>query len=383
MRLCTVSRRMMVMFIGAVLLISTLAATVLAGSTLAATTKPDAASGAPEAKGSSGKLTLKEAVDFALQHSNAMKLASLALDTARLAYQQAKADQLIRASILADLQAEATWQAAQKNYEIAKSDLALQVEQAYYDVQKAKRGLVISQENVERANKQLEIIRSKFKLGMVARLDVITAESEVAGAQVDLSKAEANLALANMRFNQIIGRDLEVPVELASDFGYKPVTLDMKKETERALASRLEILKAQDAVELAKKEVEVNNNDFTPALDLARSKIGLSQAEVELEDTKVNVLLEIKQNYESMKDAERRIALQEKAFAQAQESLKIAKARYDAGVITSIDLFDAQRALYQADTARLQAVFDYNVALARLYKSLSLSLQERSNDGSR
>ncbi|HHV61658.1 MAG TPA: TolC family protein [Firmicutes bacterium] len=369
------SRKIVIVFTSFILAISIIAGLTFEDAASAASSKsgtsPDAPSGA-------GKLTLKQAVDFAFQHSNAMKLASLGLEDANLAYRQAKADQLLRASILADLQAETAWQAAQKNHEIARLDLALQVEQAYYDVLRAKRALVISQENVERANKQLDIIRSKFKLGMVAKLDVITAESEVAGAQVDLSKAEANLALASMRFNQVIGRDLEVPVGLASDFTYEPVTLDVKKETERALASRLEILKARDAVELARKEVEVNNNDFTPPLVLAKSKIGLSRAEAELEDARANVLLEIKQDYEAMKDAERRIALQEKAFAQAQESLRIAKARYDAGVITSMDLFDAQRALYQADTARLQAVFDYNVALAKFYKSLGLSLHERT-----
>ena len=60
--------------------------------------------------------------------------------------------------------------------------------------------------------------------------------------------------------------------------------------------------------------------------------------------------------------------------ARARENLRISEARYEAGVITAIDLVDAQRSAFQAETQAIQAAFDYNVALARFFRSAGLDL---------
>ncbi|HHV61268.1 MAG TPA: TolC family protein [Firmicutes bacterium] len=327
-------------------------------------------------------LTLQQAVELALKQGSAIRLASLDLRDAEVTHKQAMADQLLTPSVLAALSAETAWVVAQRNYEMAKADIATQVEQAYYDVLKAERGLVLAQENLERAKDQLKTVESKFKLGMVAQIDVIAAEAEVASAEANQSRAQANLALARMKFNRVIGVALDSPVKLTSQFSYDPIPLDLEKAIQYSLSHRLEIKKAEDAVALKKKEVEVYNNDFTPPLVLEKSQIGLDAAQEELEDTKANIILEVRQNFENLKDAERQVPLQEKALAKVKESLRIAKARYDAGVITAMELADAQRAVYQAETDYLQAMFDYNVARAKFYKSLGMSLEERPNAAS-
>lgn len=324
-------------------------------------------------------LSLQEAVKLALEQSSAIKSASLNLKDAEISYKQSMADQLLKPSVLSALSAETTWLTAQRNYEIAKADIATQVEQAYYDVLKSERALVLAQENLRRTEEQLKVVESKFKLGMVAQIDVISAEADVASAEADLSRAQANLALARMKFNRAIGLELNSSVKLTSQFSYEPVSVDLDKAVQYALAHRLEIKKAEDAVALKEKEVNVNDNDFTAPLVLEKSRIGLESARANLEDTKASIILEVRQNFESLRDAERQVPLQEKALTKAKESLRIAEARYNAGVITAMELADAQRAVYQAETAYLQAMFDYNMAVAKFYKSLGMSLEERAN----
>lgn len=324
-------------------------------------------------------LTLQEAVKLALEQGSTAKSASLDLKDAEISYKQAMADQLLKPSVLTALSAETAWLVAQRNYEIARADIATQAEQAYYDVLKSERASVLAQENLERAKDQLKTSESKFKLGMVAQIDVIAAETEVASAEADQSKAQANLALAKMKLNRVIGLALDSPVKLASQFSYEPISVDLDKAIEYSLSHRLEIKRAEDTVTLKEKEVEVYNNDFTPPLVLERSRVGLEAAQADLDDVKANIILEVRQNFESLKDAERQVPLQEKSLTKAKESLRIAKARYDAGVITAMELADAQRAVYQAETAYLQAMFDYNVAVAKFYKALGMSLEERAN----
>ena len=78
-----------------------------------------------------------------------------------------------------------------------------------------------------------------------------------------------------------------------------------------------------------------------------------------------------------MKDAEEKVPLQAKNSKIAQEKLHIAQAQFDAGLITTVDLLNQQYSTYEAETAYLQAVFDYQVAQATFFTSLGMSLEER------
>jgi outer membrane protein TolC len=321
--------------------------------------------------------TLPGAVKIALEQGNDMRKALLELQQSEVNYRQTKADLLLHPSILSELSNETARLVAQRNYEIAQSNQTQVVEESYYDILKLQRAVILAQENITRSQKQLENVRAKFSLGMVAQIDVLSAELELSKAQSDLNNTESNLQLARMRFNRLLGKDLNAPVELASELTFEPSEIDLNKSIEYALTHRLEIKKAEDDVVLKTKEVEVNTNDFTPLLVQKKSQIGLQLSKASLEDVRANIILEIKQNYESLKTAERAVPLQEKNLVKANESLKIAEARFDAGVITSIELIDARNDAYQAENSYLQAVYDYNVAKAKFYNSLGMSLEER------
>ncbi len=59
-----------------------------------------------------------------------------------------------------------------------------------------------------------------------------------------------------------------------------------------------------------------------------------------------------------------------KVVGQAEESLRLANARYSAGSATQLDVLQAQVALTQARDNQLQANYSYNVALANLRRAL-------------
>ena len=322
-------------------------------------------------------LTLSEAVKIALENGNDMKKALFELKKSELTYQQTKADLLLNPSVLSELSNQTAFLVAQRNYEITRSNQVQVVEEAYYNILKLQRLVALAQENINRSQKQLGNVRAKYSLGMVAQIDVISAEYELSKAQSDRLNVENNLQIAKMKFNQLLGKDLNNPVELASELVFNPSNIDLKESVDYALKNRLEIKKAEDEVILKTKEVQVNTNDYTPIINQQLSQIGLQIALVNLENIKNDIQVELKQNYEALKSAERAVPLQEKSLTRANEYLKIAEARYDAGVITSIELIDARNEAYQAENAYLQAVFDYNVAKSKFYNSLGMSLEER------
>jgi outer membrane protein TolC len=79
-------------------------------------------------------LSLQEAHRIAGKESPAVRLSEIELEEARLAFEDAKANLILRPSVLALRQAESALEAAQAKWELARRDLAMQVEQAYYDV---------------------------------------------------------------------------------------------------------------------------------------------------------------------------------------------------------------------------------------------------------
>ena len=332
-------------------------------------------------------LTLPEAVKIALENGNEMKKVQFDLQQSELNYKKTKADLLLAPSVLSDLSNETALLVAQRNYEITRSNQIQVVEEAYYNILKLQRSVVLAQDNINRSQKQLENVKAKYSLGMVAQIDVISAEYELSKAQSDRLNAESNLQIAKMNFNQLLGRDLNTSVELTSELTFKPSVVDLKQSTDYALTHRLEIKKAEDEVTLKIKEVQVNTNDYTPLLNQKKSQVDLEVSKVNLENIQNNILIELQQNYESLKTTERNVPLQEKNLTKANEYLRIAEARFDAGAITSIELIDARNDAYEAENAYLQAVFDYNVAMSKFYNSLGMSLEERmksfSDDGSK
>jgi len=59
-----------------------------------------------------------------------------------------------------------------------------------------------------------------------------------------------------------------------------------------------------------------------------------------------------------------------KGQEQAEEALRLAKARADAGTGTRLDVLNAETQLTQARTTQVQALHDYDVARARFERAI-------------
>jgi outer membrane protein TolC len=90
----------------------------------------------------------------------------------------------------------------------------------------------------------------------------------------------------------------------------------------------------------------------------------LSEAKITYDDDVRQVELEIQQAYSNLQQNRELIQSQEKNVEQAEEALRLAKARLDAGAGTQLDVLNAQVQLLTAQSTRLQALFGYNSSLA-------------------
>jgi outer membrane protein TolC len=90
----------------------------------------------------------------------------------------------------------------------------------------------------------------------------------------------------------------------------------------------------------------------------------LSEAEFTYEDDARQVELEVQTAYSNLQQNMELIKSQEKNVGLAEEALRLAKARLDAGAGVQLDVLNAQVQLLTAQSTQLQALFGYNSSLA-------------------
>src|SRR5262245_42356623 len=98
---------------------------------------------------------------------------------------------------------------------------------------------------------------------------------------------------------------------------------------------------------------------------------------IELDDEGRRIELEVRTGFSTFTEAMEVLKSQEKVQEQAEEALRLAKARYDAGTGTQLDMLSAQTALTEARTSLVQAQFELSVARVRLERAMGMNLPEK------
>jgi outer membrane protein TolC len=85
---------------------------------------------------------------------------------------------------------------------------------------------------------------------------------------------------------------------------------------------------------------------------------------------------EVRTAYSSFIEAREVLDSQKKVVERAEESIRLADARYDAGSGTQLDVLDAQTSLTEARTTQVEAARDYLVARARLERAMGMGVTQ-------
>ncbi len=322
-------------------------------------------------------VTLGEALEIAQENSTTLEITRLSLQEAQFSYRQAEAAQIMQPSPTMLLQAQAGLDLARQNYLMGLDSLALDVRSDFYNVLRLQNLLDIAQEGLESAERHEDIAGKKLEVGTATRLDVIRATRSVLDSQAGVSQARHSLELTQMRFRQTLGLPLDAPVlPKDMDMTVEPADIDLADDLAFALENRDEVKQLQAAVEVARKNVELSDNDYTPVLTLEQAKINLAKSELQLRQVKELLALEIRQSYSALRDAEERIPVLQKGVEEAEEMIRLSELSYEADMITSTDLEDARIGLLAARNDYVNAVYDHNLAKVRYDYAVARALRD-------
>lgn len=290
-----------------------------------------------------------------------------------------------------------------------RQQLVLDTTAAYYTVLQYRDALLVSQQTVDDYAEHLKNTQTKYDVGLVAKSDVLQTQVKLANAQDNLITAKNNYINAQSTLNNLIGRPQGQEISLSEDLTYEPRVATLDQCIQYALTHRPEVAQAQASIGSAKDQIQIarsgnlptlsfsaaNNwyDDKLPGSDNSNWQISLTasmnlfdsgvtksqirQAEhsfnatqEQSRQTRESVELEVRQLYNTLREAEARIELSKVTVAQAEEDLRIYKARYDAGVSTNLEVMDAAVSLTTAKNNAIKALYDYNSSKAKLDKAI-------------
>ncbi|MBU2499263.1 MAG: TolC family protein [Proteobacteria bacterium] len=303
---------------------------------------------------------------------------------------------------------------SETNLELEKLDLAARVKEAYFNILVADKAVEVAQKEVESLTSNVKVARSFFNVGMIPINDLLKAEVELANAEQNLVKAKNAAMLSRSAFNTILVRPIDEPVALEDILTYRPEKGDYESYLKTAFDARPEIkvldiniLQADQQIRLAKskrypeialtydyiKEGDTLDVSGSPYHDANRwetmavlswtfwewgktnysvsekesAKKELMQTKSSLEDS---IRLEIKDALLALELAEKNIPTTGKAVEQAEENLRVNEERYKAQVTTITEVLDAQALLTRARVTYYSALYDHNLAKARLERAI-------------
>jgi outer membrane protein len=108
---------------------------------------------------------------------------------------------------------------------------------------------------------------------------------------------------------------------------------------------------------------------------VAEAKITHHKALETLQQQRDRVALEVQEALITLREAEQKIRVAEKATAQAEEHFRIAQERYNAHIATSTEVVDAEALLTQARTNYFNALYDHHLASYALQKATGVMLE--------
>ncbi|WP_236614570.1 TolC family protein [Sporomusa ovata] len=311
-------------------------------------------------------------------------------------------------------QADLNLTVAELELAAARQQLQLKIVTYYFNVLEYRNEARICQATVDNYTDHLNLVKTKYDLGMVAKTEVLSSQVNLADAQDSLIKVQNNYSNAVATLNNALGLPHDSELVLKDDFKYEKTGLILEQCLTYAETHRPEIVQYESKIASAEAGVQIARSGYLPTVNLTLSQgwkdnnfpgfkksncsVGLvtsldlwdagltkskvRQAEFSLAKTRDqarqnrdSILLDVRQYYLSMQEAKKRIETSTVSVNQAEENLTIEKLRYDVGAGTGLDVRDAVLALDKARKNYTQALYDYDTAKANLDQAMGLPVQ--------
>ncbi|TPG71050.1 TolC family protein [Brevibacillus laterosporus] len=334
------------------------------------------------------ELTPEKAGELALKQNIDLKKYRLDVDTADI-----NANRAIYTSVkMKESNISSLGEAQQKYVQTAKAEAArnshkymlqamedktkLGGEKAFYDLWHAKQELQLKEQSLARAQKQVDMANAFLKVGIRSKNDVMQAETGLAQAQASYEEARNQVSISTLSLNQFLAEDLTKEWDLSVPKDMQDAEITPLEEAKRlAVVQRAEILKSDEELKAAKKNVDtIEKYSILSSFQGQLAKNDLETAEMNKEQLKNDILLEVTRNYEHLTSARKSIEALDKAREASKENYRLTQLRYESGLATTLDTMAAEEELEKRENEYESAIHNYHLAFLNYDNSIGRPL---------
>lgn len=297
----------------------------------------------------------------------------------------------------------------------ALNDLLLETRTVYWGLVTARESERVLREAVASYEGHLKDSRNRFEVGIAASNEVLSVQVERDRAELIRLQAENMADVVNASLVRLTGLPPGTRIEPVEPLSVSPAAAE---ETEAlvaaALEARPEVQALEARAEAARAAVEIQKSASRPQANLAvgydyanpnprifpqadsfrgswsagvtvslrafdggRVAAATAQAtaqaealERQVEDLKSRLRLEVTSRALDLRTAQAAVAVAARNLEAARENLRVARDRYQEGVVPSSELLDAETALLRAGLDQTSAATQVRIALANLDRAV-------------
>lgn len=298
----------------------------------------------------------------------------------------------------------------------ARQEVILNTKKMFFNIQVMGQLLKAHQEAIKLAENNLQNVKERYDLGMVSKYDLLRAELAVASIEPTILQVKKTINILKLNLKTFLGIPEQQEINLSGDLTFKKRTLDRARLLRHSLLNRSEIKQLKLEQKKANNLLKIAYAQFIPDFSIIATysyrsntfklsgdnwenyytiNLGVNfpiftglKRSGQIGELKVmNKILRL--NHKQLNDATRvevqnlYLTVQQeyqniqtgiKNVETAKEGIRIAELNYREGMISILELNASYNALTRARVAYLQAVYNYNIALAELEKVTSLNI---------
>src|SRR5215471_1085598 len=286
------------------------------------------------------------------------------------------------------------------------------VKTQFYQIIVNRELVAVNEENARLLKAQWNDQENRFEAGTVPRFNVLQAEVQYYNQLPQGITAQNNLRIAKLQLAKTLGiffqprQGENPPLEVIGEMPYNPRIIKLADAIEMGKQRRPFLKQARANALNQLQQVRAAAGQYLPSIttngggewvsspinsswhdiskgwtalvqgslpiwdsgaiagQVIQQRALLSETKITYDDDVRQVELEIQTAYSNLQQNEELVKSQEKNVELADEALRLAKARLDAGAGVQLDVLNATVQLLTAQSTRLQALFGYNSSLA-------------------
>ncbi|MHC1738205.1 MAG: TolC family protein [Ignavibacteriaceae bacterium] len=294
----------------------------------------------------------------------------------------------------------------------------LNVKKAFYGALLTRNVLEITKESFKNAQDNLSNVKALREKGFVSEFDALQAEVQVENIRPLVLQIENSLKTLKENLKILLGIDMAEEIELSGELNYVNEEIPGKNiAIERALGSNFDLKTLLNKREFDDALVDLERADYYPNLaafgsyglagssdnwkfqNYSSSLVGLAfsinlfrgtqssnrvqqanltvkQTDEQISQLKLFIITQVKEKILELERVKSLIDVQEKNVKLAERAYEISLVRYKEGAGNQLEVQNADIALRQARTNRLQSVFSYISAKSELEQIMGIIKEE-------